>query len=115
MAVSAVLAESPGMRVVSSVAGDAVAGYLRVPAAGVRMTVAAAERLMRSGQLEVGQRVIENPGSPARRIMAGGALIAETAFMRIVVAMARDAALARIMERRRCMALVAADIGVRAQ
>ena len=77
------------------------------------MAVVAGEIRVRAGQRKPGLPiVIKLPRTPARRIVAVVALIAEAAAMRVFVDVTRHARTAGIVVSRRCMALLAGQVRV---
>ena len=116
MAAAAVEAELAVVYVVGTVtvaAATALAlhGGKRLAVAGVAGRVA-----VRAGEREPGpQVVIELPGQPVDRVVAGGAIVAVTPLVGIVVAVAVDANLRRVAENVGLMAAVAGSVGMCAE
>ena len=71
---------------------------------------------MRALEREIGQQVvIEHPGRPFHRVVTRGAVVAETAIVRVVFEMAIDARLGRVAEDVGFMAIRALGVGMCAE
>lgn len=116
MTTAAVVAEATEVRIVTPMTGIAVSRKRRVPPAVRHMTA-----ITGHGDVGAGQReccldvVIEAPGAPIGRVMAGITLFAEPTAMRIIIAVAIDTVILGITIRRRGMAAVATDVRMRSQ
>jgi len=114
VAVAAVVAKTSGVRVLTMMAGTAVAGCRGAAPDRGFVTAAATNTGVRAAEREVGLRiVIELPRLPVRRIVAIGALVTETAVMRIVAGVAGETVGIGVKKCGGGMTLVARDVGVR--
>ena len=108
MAAGALTTKTAVMGVVAGMTTDAIRALRGGRLRGL-MAAAAARALMRAGQREIGAGVIEIPDREIARVVAARAVLAKTATVGVVIAMATDAAAIGIGKDLRAMAIRALD------
>ena len=109
----AVVAEASEMWIVAAMTGIAVIGNRGAAADGFTVACIAGESRVRSRQRKISLTImVELPCAPVRRVVAVIALLAETALVRVVVDVTRNAGAVRVVECGGRMALFAAYVGV---